>query len=109
MLDSAGRCGIYPVRPLFCRSHGLPLAVPAEGGGLRGDVCPLNFDQGAALAELPSGDFLSIQTVDTVLAALDLGFSEERGLPPGERVRLADLREEAVSSAEAGEAGSSSG
>ena len=97
MLDSVGRCGVYPVRPLICRSHGLPLAVPSEGGGLRGDVCPLNFDGGAALAELPSGDFLSVETVDTVLAALDLRFSEEQGLPPGERFRLEELWDEAAS------------
>ncbi|MCA9661596.1 MAG: YkgJ family cysteine cluster protein, partial [Myxococcales bacterium] len=38
-----GRCAVYSARPLICRSHGLPVAVDEEDGGLRLDCCPLNF------------------------------------------------------------------
>ena len=30
MLDERGWCGIYPARPLVCRTQGLPLRYPAE-------------------------------------------------------------------------------
>ncbi len=39
-LTAGGACGIYPVRPLVCRVHGLPLRL-ADG---RVDACPMNFD-----------------------------------------------------------------
>lgn len=41
-----GRCAVYAERPLICRSHGLPIAVPDPtdaSGKLRLDHCPLNF------------------------------------------------------------------
>lgn len=90
MLDSGGRCRIYPVRPVICRTHGLPVAISDGTGGKRGDTCPLNFsDEG--LAEVPSADFLDLTTLDTVLAAVDLRFSIAAGRSPGERIPLADL------------------
>ena len=93
LLDERGACRIYPVRPIICRTHGLPLAVTQDDGSVAGDVCPLNFDEGRGLAELPSGDFLSLQTVETLLAAIDLAFTAELGLPEGERTPLAELAE----------------
>lgn len=86
-LDPAGRCRVYPVRPLICRSHGLPLAVP-EGDGLRGDVCPLNFEGG--LGGVPSSDFLSLATLNTVLAALNAAFVASTGVRDV-RMPLAEL------------------
>lgn len=97
LLDEAGACRIYPVRPVICRTHGLPLAISTDDG-VSGDVCPLNFDGGRGLAELPSEDFLSVQTMDTVLAAIDLAFTEAAGLPPGERTTLASLARAAAPS-----------
>jgi uncharacterized protein len=94
-LDAAGDCRIYPVRPVVCRTHGLPLAVHDEDGGLTGDVCPLNFDGGRDLAKVPGSDFLSIKTTDTLLAAIDLQFTAREGLPPGERIPLERLELEA--------------
>lgn len=35
-------CLLYPVRPVICRTHGLPVLVRSEEGS-RVDVCPLNF------------------------------------------------------------------
>jgi Fe-S-cluster containining protein len=50
-----GRCAVYSARPLICRSHGLPVAVDAESGGLRLDCCPLNFRGEGDDAVAPSG------------------------------------------------------
>lgn len=42
-----GLCRIYPLRPIICRTHGLPVAVPQEDGSARKEVsfCPLNFSR----------------------------------------------------------------
>ena len=88
LLDPAGRCRIYPVRPIICRTHGLPLAVP-DGEGLRGDVCPLNFAE-VGLSGLQSTDFLSLSPVNAVLVAINAAFVQRHGVPPA-RVELADL------------------
>ncbi|MCP4868314.1 MAG: YkgJ family cysteine cluster protein [Proteobacteria bacterium] len=90
MLDAGGQCRIYPVRPVICRTHGLPVAISDGEGGKRGDTCPLNFTE-AGLGEVPSADFLDLTTLDTVLAAVDLRFSLATGSSPGERVPLSDL------------------
>ncbi len=95
MLDEAGRCRIYAVRPLICRTHGLPLAVPDDDGALHGDVCPLSFEGGAGLVDLASTDFLDVTTLNVVLATLDLEFTRRVGLPAGERTALTLLVEEA--------------
>lgn len=91
LLDSRGACLIYPVRPVICRTHGLPLAVQQEDGSVAGDVCPLNFDGGRGLVDLPSQDFLAVRTVDTLLAAVDLAFTAAAGLQSGQRTPLAHL------------------
>jgi len=92
LLDRAGRCRIYPVRPLICRTHGLPLAIEDDDGSVRGDVCPLNFSSGAGLSAVPSEDFLSLTTINTVLATLNARFEAERGdEAAGVRLALADL------------------
>lgn len=91
MLDGAGRCRIYPVRPIICRTHGLPIAVAHTDGSRAGDVCPLSFEGGKTLGRVPSADFMDVATVDTVLAAVDLRFSLAAGSTPGQRVPLRDL------------------
>ncbi len=95
MLDGAGRCRIYEVRPVICRTHGLPIAMTDSEGRRSGDVCPLNFPDG--LADVPSTDFLDVTTLDTVLAAVDLRHAMLTGRTPGERVALADLAAAATS------------
>lgn len=91
LLDAAGRCTIHPARPLLCRTHGLPLVIRDDDGELVGDVCPLNFDGGAGLAELESTDFLAVDTVNAVLASLHAAWCGVSGADPEERVPLADL------------------
>jgi len=43
-LTKEGSCGIYPVRPFICRSHGAPIAIAQEDHYLA-DVCELNFTE----------------------------------------------------------------
>ena len=43
-LTTEGACGIYPVRPFICRSHGAPIAF-AQGDHYLADVCQLNFTE----------------------------------------------------------------
>ena len=89
-LDAAGRCRIYPVRPVICRSHGLPVALADESGGLRGDCCPLNFRDG--LEGVTSDEFLSLETLNTLLAALNRAFvGEDPKLAAAGRIELRDL------------------
>jgi len=89
MLDGEGQCRIYPVRPLICRSHGLPLAV-ADDDGLYADVCPLSFDGGAGLADLEEDDFLVVDTLNAILAAVNAGYVSATG-SSDERVPLRDI------------------
>ena len=54
-LRADGACGIYPVRPFICRSHGAPIAIEREEY-YQIDVCPLNFTQ-QPIEELSPDDF----------------------------------------------------
>jgi Fe-S-cluster containining protein len=86
-LGPEGDCAIYEARPLICRSHGLPLRIDD-----RIDACPLNGD----LAGAPA---LSLEVVNTTLAAIDAVYCRETGRP-AERVALADLAREVEEEAE---------
>ena len=88
-LDDLGHCRIYPARPLLCRSHGLPVAI-AQEDGVRGDCCPLNF-QDLGLADLPSEDFLDLDTTNAVLAAVNLAYARTTGTDPAKRVALSEI------------------
>jgi Fe-S-cluster containining protein len=83
-LQADGACGIYELRPVVCRSHGLPLQFKdlgeAEGEDLVfRDVCYLNF-QAQDISALPPQDVLNLDTLNTLLAMLNRmsGGGEER-------------------------------
>lgn len=69
------RCAVYPLRPLICRTHGLPV-LEDEGVSL----CPLNFRDGIPEDAVLDGSVLAAQL--GVVDALCGG---------GPRVLLADL------------------
>lgn len=77
-----GRCAVYDARPMICRVHGLPTAVPAEDGSTRLDVCPLNFRTTAP----PRPSVMATAAVNEPLAVM-----AEMYAPGGVRVDLADL------------------
>lgn len=82
-LEAEGGCGIYPVRPLVCRSHGLPLQFKdlgeAEGEeAIFRDVCYLNFRH-QDISRLSDQDVLNLDTLNTILALLNrMGGGGER-------------------------------
>lgn len=91
-LDGEGRCLIYELRPLVCRSHGAPIRTRDPERGLPViNACYLNFDGGEGLEALPDEDVVDQATVSTVLGALDAAFADERGLERGRRFDLARL------------------
>jgi len=93
-LDDDGHCEIYEYRPLICRSHGAPIRHVAkhEGHSLPiVECCPLNFDEGAALDDVPETDVFDQTTMSTIIGAVDAAYSAEVNAPPGTRVDIADV------------------
>ena len=92
LLGEAGRCSIYSVRPVICRTHGLPLLLPRGEGPPELSLCALNFRGAARLA----GDaVLDLGPVNAVLAAVNHLWCQARGRSP-ERVRVAVAVAEAL-------------
>ena len=90
-LDEGGRCTIYAVRPLVCRSHGVPIRHREPGRSLPVlDACYRNFTDGA-LAAVPAEDQLDQNTLSTTLAAIDAAFADAAGTPRGTRLELEEL------------------
>jgi uncharacterized protein len=69
-LEADGKCAVYEARPLVCRSHGAPLFSKQDDKQLL-DVCPLNFDDIKNLAELASENFINLDLINTLLAAIN--------------------------------------
>lgn len=69
-LGASGDCSIYEMRPLICRSHGLPI----QQDGAR-DICPLN-EEGSEAAPA-----LNLELLNTTLAAIDAHYCKQTGRP----------------------------
>ena len=63
-------CAIYAVRPIICRTHGLPLLYPKRGDI---EVCPLNFTD-FDLNTLEPTSFLDAEQITDNLMRLNLAF-----------------------------------
>jgi uncharacterized protein len=94
-LDEDGLCAVYAARPLLCRSHGLPIRMPGNGG--RGQLpvldedtwaCGLNFvDRGPEPEDVLCGT-----TLMALLSTVDARFRDRAGLPAGtDRVSLSSI------------------
>lgn len=95
-LDRSGSCALYPVRPLICRTHGLPIRL--ESGV---DLCPLSGPPelpARAAGEVsmggPAPDALNLGMLNTLLTAINTRFCQESGADEA-RVPLTVLRAEA--------------
>jgi len=93
-LGSDGGCGIYEVRPVVCRSFGVPLLQiedPSSGEATLSS-CELNFvgDEGAELlASLSPSEWLDSSQTDTALAQLNFALHRALSeLDPPARVPL---------------------
>ena len=89
-LDTSGRCQIYRWRPLVCRSQGAPLRyrhpVPLIQPDIV-DVCDKNF----VGVNPASEDVIDHTGVLDSLAEIDADYCDERGMPRGHRIPLADI------------------
>jgi Fe-S-cluster containining protein len=83
-LAADGGCSIYPVRPLVCRSHGLPLQFRNEADELSRDVCPLNFTE-QTIANLPGEAVLNLDLINALLTLIN---AEAYGPRAAERISL---------------------
>ncbi len=82
-------CAIYCDRPVICRTHGLPLLIRAAKGTKR-NCCPLNAAP-LDLAKLARSDLLDLETLNTLLSAVNLLFCKQTGLDPDQKLRLSGL------------------
>jgi uncharacterized protein len=78
MLDKEGLCGIYDVRPLICRTHGLPILFQEKEQWFA-DVCSLNF-MDYSIENLEQDDFILVDILNQHLALSNIeeGFDDER-------------------------------
>jgi len=83
------RCTIYQARPVICRTHGLPLLV-RSGGTQQRDCCPLNT-RSLVLESLERSDLLDLETLNTMLGAVNLLFCRQTGREREQKHRLSSL------------------
>jgi uncharacterized protein len=84
-LDPAGRCRIYPVRPLVCRSHGVPIRLRDPRGLPVITACELNFTAAGPAAADPDC------VLDQELVSTTLGLIDRAAHPAADRSALADV------------------
>jgi hypothetical protein len=92
-LDSTvrgGACLVYRVRPVICRSHGLPLLIPEQNSL---SLCPHNFK---GVHDIAGACVLDLAPVNQILAATNLLRARELDTSP-ERVQLSRAVVDALS------------
>lgn len=92
-LDPDGRCGVYAVRPLICRSYGVPLRHRRDVELVNPpvvDACDLNF-VGTALKTLPAESVYDQSALVEALESIDRDHCDDQDLPRRERILLADI------------------
>lgn len=78
LLTAQNTCSIYEARPLVCRTHGAPLFFK-DGDASATDACPKNFDDEAGLESLSSSDFINLDLLNSLLAAVNARFAGSAG------------------------------
>lgn len=84
-----GSCLLYDLRPIICRTHGLPLLITKDDTQWR-DCCPKNF-KGQSLEHLPEKDFLDLEKLNTMLVTVNMVFSSRIGVDAGKRIPISGL------------------
>ncbi len=80
-LDDVGNCSVYKVRPLICRTQGMPLSYADQEGV---SFCDLNF---VGMAPHSSAVF-DMENLETALFAANLDYCQRVGLHPMSRVAM---------------------
>jgi len=88
-LLAGDRCLLYEVRPIICRTHGLPILL-VEGEQRRIDVCPMNCQ---GIDHLPGEAILDLDRLNTLLAAVNALYLREFGIRLPERIPISRLAE----------------
>ena len=84
-----GLCLVYPVRPVICRSHGLPLLIPEQDSL---SICPHNFK---GLLDIEGECVLDLTPVNQILATTNLLRSRAQEKSP-ERISISRAIVEAL-------------
>jgi Fe-S-cluster containining protein len=88
LLDD-GECALYSVRPIICRTHGMPI-IARDGATQLVDFCPQNFTQ---VETIPGHLIIDIDQLNNTLAAINALFVShyfDGNHPPTERLTIAD-------------------
>ena len=82
-------CAIYQVRPIICRTHGLPVAyVDPEREVIEVSACPVNFE---ADYEFSPEGLLFLDPHNEKLRSLNAAYLRERGVEMPERIPLGSI------------------
>lgn len=85
LLNTDGRCALYPARPIICRTQGLPLLIATDGGN-QVAACPLNPATGEPL---PAAAVLDLDRLNRILAAVNRIFVRTVMPKAPERISIA--------------------
>lgn len=90
-LDNGGRCLVYSVRPIMCRSHGAPIRMQADPRSLPVvQACRDNFTASGPAAADPDC-IIDQQTLSAMVLAIDRDAGND-----GTRIDLADVLREVI-------------
>jgi len=82
-------CSIYNIRPIICRTQGLPIGyIDEERGAIEVSCCPLNF---AEDYQFRSEELLFLDDFNSELARLNALYCKSQGINPLQRIALSDL------------------
>lgn len=98
---SGGLCMLYRVRPLICRTHGLPIAFvndEEDPPQVSVSFCPKNFvEAGPEDLDFGPENTLDVDALNVELAEINWRFAEEAGAldsEPDGRIPLSRLRDD---------------
>lgn len=79
------RCTIYDLRPLLCRTQGLPVGYMSDSGAVEVSACPLNFSHDFVFTE---ETILFMDSFNARLAGLNEAYCRQAGLDLQKRIPL---------------------
>lgn len=83
------RCSIYDIRPIICRTQGLPIAyIDDSSSCIEVSACHLNFPDDH---QFEQEDLLFMDQFNSRLVELNIQYCRAFGLDPQLRVALSDL------------------
>ncbi len=71
------KCVIYPVRPILCRTQGLPVLKPKERGAFELSFCKENFRASGSPIKLEGQFILNLENLNAALATVNEWFRRE--------------------------------